>query len=435
MPIKAIRTSSTVCLVAGLLSACDPVEPTRRLPDGGSVGGGVASATGGGNSNPGSGGGNSNPGSGGGNSNPGSGGGTPVATVGNPFAGAEMFVNPDYAAQIDTSIAKSPGDAALLQKVKQFPTAVWIDTIANISRVKPALSKALEQQNAKGKPVVTVFVVYNLPNRDCHANASNGELKLPEGLATYKTKYIDELAKRFTEASSQRIVAIIEPDSLPNLATNLSDPRCVAADSAYREGVTYAISQLALPNVSLYLDAAHAGWLGWADNQTKTAAIFKEVAMKAGGLNKIRGFATNVANYTTLTTMPERFSYDGNPCKDELTYVQQMGNTLKAAGFTDAHFIVDTSRNGKSNIRSKWGNWCNNAGAGLGERPKADPTSGVDAYFWVKPPGESDGTSDRAASRYDSFCGEADAVQPAPEAGTWFHNYFLMVAKNATPAL
>ena len=39
------------------------------------------------------------------------------------------------------------------------------------------------------------------------------------------------------------------------------------------------------------------------------------------------------------------------------------------------------------------GNWCNQTGAGLGERPKAAPAAGIDAYVWVKPPGESDGSS------------------------------------------
>ena len=29
----------------------------------------------------------------------------------------------------------------------------------------------------------------------------------------------------------------------------------------------------------------------------------------------------------------------------------------------------------------------------LGERPRATPASGIDAYVWVKPPGESDGSS------------------------------------------
>jgi cellulose 1,4-beta-cellobiosidase len=41
----------------------------------------------------------------------------------------------------------------------------------------------------------------------------------------------------------------------------------------------------------------------------------------------------------------------------------------------------------------------------------------VDAFVWVKPGGECDGTSDTTAARYDYHCGLEDALKPAPEAG------------------
>ena len=38
-------------------------------------------------------------------------------------------------------------------------------------------------------------------------------------------------------------------------------------------------------------------------------------------------FATNVANYTVLHGSTELYTdYMGNPCHDEMTYVQQMGD-------------------------------------------------------------------------------------------------------------
>ena len=43
-----------------------------------------------------------------------------------------------------------------------------------------------------------------------------------------------------------------------------------------------------------------------------------------------------------------------------------------------------------------------------------------DAFVWVKPGGEADGTSNSTAPRYDYHCGYSDALQPAPQAGTWF---------------
>ena len=106
--------------------------------------------------------------------------------------------------------------------------------------------------------------------------------------------------------------------------------------------------------------------------------------------------------------------------------------------------------------RTHRGNWCNISGAGIGERPRANPRTGVDAYYWIKPPGEFDGTSDAAETtandegkRYDEMCGQTATVRPyepsesiptdalagAPHAGHWFHEQLLMLVENATPAL
>ena len=46
-----------------------------------------------------------------------------------------------------------------------------------------------------------------------------------------------------------------EPDSLANLVTNLDVAECAAAESAYLECVNYALVQLNLPNVAMYIDA------------------------------------------------------------------------------------------------------------------------------------------------------------------------------------
>ena len=51
------------------------------------------------------------------------------------------------------------------------------------------------------------------------------------------------------------MVAIIEPDSLPNLATNMGDPHCgnAATKAAYLQGIPYAIQTIAAasPNVTM----------------------------------------------------------------------------------------------------------------------------------------------------------------------------------------
>lgn len=210
--------------------------------------------------------------------------------TGNPFAGATMFVNPDYAREVGRSMDISPADAPALRKMMSMPTAIWLDRVAMVPKVAPYLDEALVQQKKEGKPVVTVFVIYDLPDRDRHANASHGELRSASGgLVTYERAFIDPIAAAFEAHPNQRIVAIVEPDSLPNIATNLSDPRCAAAETVYRRGNAYAIQRLAAPHVSLYLDTGHSGWLGWPDNQRKTARVFRQVLDAAGGGSLIRG--------------------------------------------------------------------------------------------------------------------------------------------------
>jgi endoglucanase len=97
------------------------------------------------------------------------------------------------------------------------------------------------------------------------------------------------------------------------------------------------------------------------------------------------------------------------------------------------------------------GNWCNPPGAGLGLRPTANTgVALLDAYLWVKIPGESDGSCDIAGgarawdyTQYNPWSLTGDAqnhfdplwgiVDPA--AGLWFPQQALQLAKNATPPL
>ena len=57
-----------------------------------------------------------------------------------------------------------------------------------------------------------------------------------------------------------------EPDGLANLITNMAVEKCANAADAYLSSTKYALAQLDFENVAVYLDAAHAGWLGWPDN-------------------------------------------------------------------------------------------------------------------------------------------------------------------------
>lgn len=65
-------------------------------------------------------------------------------------------------------------------------------------------------------------------------------------------------------------VAIIEPDSLPNVAVNLGKlPRCTQTTAqGITEGIKYALKKLAtLSNIKIYIDAAHGGYLGWCGSK------------------------------------------------------------------------------------------------------------------------------------------------------------------------
>jgi cellulose 1,4-beta-cellobiosidase len=367
----------------------------------------------------------------------------------NPYIGADVYVIPQFEEEIQVSVADYPGQASLLNSAL-FPVSFWIDRIAKIPNITGILDGAKAQQAQTGRQVLVPFIIYDLPNRDCAAAASNGELvcadsNCVDGLTTYKTQYIDPIVQIFKNYPEQTIVALVEPDSLPNLATNLAIAKCSTAQTAYMQGIAYAIQQLAtVENVAIYLDAAHGGWLGWPNNLNAITPIFTNVLGMAGGVNLIRGFATNTANYQPLGSLSS--TYD--PCNlqsqynnaiDEVHYVNLLNQALTSAGITNKGYIIDTSRNGVPNTRSSCSNWCNIKGSGLGIRPTTSTSfTGInilDALHWAKVPGESDGTSNTSSSRYDFHCGSVDSVLPAPEAGTWFPSYFLSLVENANPAL
>ena len=117
--------------------------------------------------------------------------------------------------------------------------------------------------------------------------------------------------------------------------------KCSNAEAAYKECTQYAITQLNLPNVSMYMDAGHGGWLGWAANIGPAATLFSSIYQAAGSPSQVRGLATNVANYNawSIGTCPSYTQGDTN-C-DEQKYINALAPLLTSAGFP-AHFIIDT---------------------------------------------------------------------------------------------
>ncbi len=161
--------------------------------------------------------------------------------------------------------------------------------------------------------------------------------------------------------------------------------------------------------------------------------------------------------------------YGWNGYLDNAKYTADFRDGLVAKGFPSTlSVLIDTGRNGwggaarptaltapadlstiappayvaqnKIDRRAARSQWCNQAGGGLGERPRVWPSATVAAYVWIKPPGESDGTSDTSVvsnpSLADSMCSIANGGLPsAPAAGEWFGAQFEELVKNAYPPI
>jgi cellulose 1,4-beta-cellobiosidase len=419
--------------------------------------------------------------------------------VDNPYAGATVYNNPQWRAN-----AVASGGSAIANQ----PTAVWMDRISAIAGnsspttgsmgLAQHLDAAVTQDSANGSaPLVFQLVIYNLPGRDCAALASNGELG-PTEITRYQNDYINPIRDiiRRPAYANLRIVAIIEIDSLPNLVTNVggrptSTQQCdvMLQNGNYQRGVGYALAQLgSTPNVYTYIDAAHHGWIGWPDNFGATANMLMSAATFAGTgstPDHVHGFIVNTANYSALTEqfvgpiteqLRQTTWIDFNSYNEELAFAQGFRNQLISAGFRNTiGMLIDTSRNGwggpgrrtsqtpntgdnnafvnanRLDRRIHKGNWCNQSNAGLGERPRSAPASGIDAYVWVKPPGESDGSStaipNDEGKGFDRMCdptygGNArngnsmtGALPNSPLSGHWFDAQFRQLMANAFPAL
>eukprot|EP00441_Pelagodinium_beii_P005771 CAMPEP_0197705576 /NCGR_PEP_ID=MMETSP1338-20131121/126511_1 /TAXON_ID=43686 ORGANISM="Pelagodinium beii, Strain RCC1491" /NCGR_SAMPLE_ID=MMETSP1338 /ASSEMBLY_ACC=CAM_ASM_000754 /LENGTH=1321 /DNA_ID=CAMNT_0043289485 /DNA_START=186 /DNA_END=4151 /DNA_ORIENTATION=- len=430
--------------------------------------------------------------------------------TGNPFEGQAWFVNPSYRELLAGSIEQTTGSVQeTLRSMQNVPSAFWIDVKSKIYKGQGhedhnTVEGILEEAAACSPPSLVVLIVYDLPNRDCFALASNGEIcchygedvgrtkcnmsttgsnrgfyaefpgeNCADGLKEYKEEYIDPFAEVVSRFKGQvPVVLVIEPDSLPNLVTNMADKRpndfrgChQETKTAYEEGIKYAVERFSTTGASLYVDAGHGGWLGWANPEDDKARGFADIISSMDISDHIRGFATNVANYQPLGDLvcPEpdtcRGGKSDDPCcaedpcglqaewnwaHNELNYVGVLDNRMQAAmpGFKP-HFLVDTGRNGVPAARTDCATWCNPRNVGIGRAPTiatADPR--IDAYFWLKTPGESDGCTEQlpdgsSCPRFDSECSSdgsigSNAGEPrAPEAGLWFHYQIAMLAENA----
>jgi endoglucanase len=366
--------------------------------------------------------------------------------------------------------------------MEAFPRAVWFT-----SGTPPQVKQQVRQTmfSAAIEKAVPVLAAYDIPGRDCAQFSAGGALTQ----ADYQA-WIDAFAAGIGD---RKAVVILEPDSLGLLPSNCGGPSTnyPFTDAERYAEIQYAVGSLtAHPGVRVYLDGTHSAWqsVGTMTQRLLTADV-----------QQAQGFYVNVSNYQPTPNLVDYGTwisdciamvtdsanpFFGNPsaCASQyfpatvtdfstwgLTtawYAQNMGSAVAST-----HFVIDTSRNGNGPNSMKAyglppysqsdataatllaGNWCNPPGSGLGPRPTAN--TGVpllDAYLWVKTPGQSDGQCDAAVgvrawdySVYSAAGWPTDAASQAlfdplwgiddPAAGAWFPQQALQLVQVANPAL
>ncbi|HET9908402.1 MAG TPA: glycoside hydrolase family 6 protein [Anaerolineales bacterium] len=365
-------------------------------------------------------------------------------------------------------------DANLIRQMIETPQAVWF-TQGTPRSVLQDVRNTVQRAAAKG--TVAVLVAYNIPFRDCAQFSAGGATNAAE----YKA-WIDGFAAGI---GSEQAVVILEPDGLgiipwynpfANRDTWVTNPNYEWCQPAEANQATAAADRFAMlnyavdklkenPSTSVYLDGTHSAWLGSGDSADR---------LIQAGVADADGFFLNVSNYR-LDTHLEKYgtwttkciAFASNPaswgnghsewCASQ--YFPANPNDFSTWGQTDQwytdnvesqtwwysesllkHFVIDTSRNGQGPWTPTVSypdpqEWCNPPGRGLGLRPTANTgNSLIDAYLWVKIPGESDGECTRGlgpgGTTVDPEWGLID-----PSAGHWFAEMALELAQNANPPL
>ncbi|MEK7218613.1 MAG: glycoside hydrolase family 6 protein [Patescibacteria group bacterium] len=287
------------------------------------------------------------------------------------FAGARLYVNPqnDASRQAEAWKTSRPQDAQTILKIAGQPESFWMGNW-NPDIAGDAQKFADQALHAGALPV---FVLYNIPRRDCGGYSAGGA----NGGDAYRA-----WVRGFAEGVGNRAAAVIlEPDALAGmdcLSTQDQETRMALLREAVR-------TLQAQPRIAVYMDAGHAAWKG--------ADVMAE-RLKKAGIDGAAGFSLNVSNFETDA--------------DSIRYGSELSQ--KTGG---KHFVYDAGRNGNGPAPDR--QWCNPAGRALGRQPTSDTGNAlVDAILWVKGPGSSDGS-----------------CNGAPPAGQWFPEYALGLAQRA----
>ncbi|GAA1398864.1 glycoside hydrolase family 6 protein [Kitasatospora putterlickiae] len=303
-----------------------------------------------------------------GTASPGPGSGTLPQIPGQTF-----YVSDQTSAARQSAVLRGEGrtaEADALLRIAAQPSSRWLGDQAARGIADQVSRRAAEADRTP------VFVVYNIPHRDCGLYSAGGA----SDAAAYRA-WITGLAEALGD---RRAWVVLEPDAIAHTLDGCGVKGDAAAE---RYGLlAFAVQELKKrPGVRVYLDAGNPGW-------TPDPSAVAE-ALRRSGIAAADGFAVNVSNF---------FTTDRN-----VTYGAQLSALLDGK-----HFVVDTSRNGNGPLNAEA--WCNPPGRALGAPPTTETgRPGVDAYLWIKNPGESDGE-----------CGRGE-----PPAGEFWLPYALGLAK------
>lgn len=356
------------------------------------------------------------------------------------------------------------GNATNMARLASWPQAEWF-TEGTPDEVRVKVNRLVRRARAVDR--TPVLVAYDIPGRDCSQYSSGGAASS----AAYR-QWIDAFA---AGVGDDKAVIVVEPDGLANLPRDCgptTDPTGELTAARIAD-LAYTVKTLkARPRTAVYLDAGNVQWRAVGD----IAQRLQDAGVQYGD-----GFALNVSNnhptdhnarYGTwiakclwfATKGPEQARGHTDWCASQ--YYSSAapndgapGNAVSSSDpttwrWTDAwydqnvgtppagelrHFVIDTSRNGRGAWTPAPGKysgdpeaWCNAPGRGLGPRPTADTgVPLVDAYLWIKVPGESDGSCTRnTGGTIDPEYGIVD-----PPAGSWWPDQAHALARNAVPRL
>ncbi|MEU9585700.1 glycoside hydrolase family 6 protein [Streptomyces werraensis] len=267
---------------------------------------------------------------------------------------ARLYRHP--ASRVLDWVREYPGDPRrplIESRIADQPAAVWFadwspDTVT--ARVRAVTSGGA----AAGR--VPVVVPYAIPGRDCGGHSEGGAPDLDA--------YDDWIDRFAAGLGSGEVVVILEPDSVAQADCLSAGQRAERFASLARAGRVFKDAN---PRARVYYDAGHSGWHPPAEQA--------DLLRRAGAASPASsdGVFSNVSNF--------------HGTADEIAYDRAV---LDALGGTGLGAVIDTSRNG--NGAPAGGAWCDPAGRKLGRAPTLSTgETRIDAYLWVKLPGESDG--------------------------------------------